>query len=264
MKINNVYHGECSQLMQQLPNDFIDLTVTSPPYDELRSYNGYDFDYTRVIPELYRITAVGGVVVWVVADETIDGSETLTSFKHALFAKECGFRQHDTMIYHRKSLPLTNPRYEQHFEYMFVWSKGKPKTFNPIKIPCKTAGAKQKLNAIHFAETRVRNDKNGKKWTTKPTKIKGNIWAYQIGAGSADKIAHKHPAIFPEKLARDHIISWSNPGDLVFDPMCGSGTTLKMAIENGRNYLGFDQSEEYVNLSKRRLEGARRPLLVVG
>ena len=141
MEINKIYTENCLETMARMPNGFLDLTVTSPPYDNLRSYNGYIFDFEAVAKELFRVTKTGSVVVWVVGDATIKGSETGTSFRQALFFMECGFNLHDTMIWEKTNpIPLTHNRYEQHFEYMFVFSKGSPKTFNPIKIPCATKG----------------------------------------------------------------------------------------------------------------------------
>jgi site-specific DNA-methyltransferase (adenine-specific) len=240
-----------------MPDRCIDLTVTSPPYDNLRTYNGFSFNFEEVAQELYRITKDGGVVVWVVGDATINGSETGTSFRQALYFKEIGFNLHDTMIYMSDKPPLTHNRYEQKFEYMFIFSKGKPKTFNPIKEPCLNAGQSNKHNTFrHTGEkTATFHSING----IKDTKIKGNIWFYKTGNNKStkDKIAFEHPAIFPEQLAHDHIISWSNPGDIVFDPFIGSGTTAKMAYLNGRNYCGIDISEEYCEIARRRVEQAQ-------
>lgn len=255
--LNSVYHIDCIDGMRQLPNGYIDLTVTSPPYDDLRQYNGYSFDFENVAKELYRITSPGGVLVWVVGDKTKSGSETLTSFKQALFLKEqCGFNVHDTMIYRKANpIPLTHNRYEQEFEFMFVFSKGKPKTFNPLMVPCATVGQKYDYSKRRSAATFEQNGAGRNRdeiSTTKDYKQKGNIWSYTVGNNKStkDKIAFQHPAIFPEQLAADHILSWSNENDLVFDPMCGSGTTMKMAKLLNRRYLGFDISAEYVDIAK--------------
>ena len=252
MDINKVYCGDSALLMKELPDNFIDLTVTSPPYDNLRDYHGYSFDFEAIAKELYRVTKQGGVVVWVVGDATVKGSETGTSFKQALSFKEIGFNLHDTMIYAKNSyMPLTHNRYEQQFEYMFVFSKGKPKAFNPIMIPSLTAGTKRnrggsKANENTYAE-RLRDEKT----IVNAEKQKPNIWFYDVGKN--DKTKHNAP--FPEQLAKDHILSWSNKGDLVFDPFAGSGTTLKMAMLNERNYLGFEISAEYCDLIKSMLGG---------
>ena len=254
IELNKFYIGESVQFMKEyLPDDFVDITVTSPPYDDLRTYKGFKFNYKSMLSELYRVTKNGGVVIWVVGDATINGSETGTSFKHALYAKGIGFNLYDTMIYKKENpMPQTHRRYEQEFEYMFVFSKGKIKTFNPILIPCKTEGQKYDYSKRKSSSS---NDecgvgRNRKEIVyTKETKQKGNIWRYTIGnnKSSSDIISFNHPATFPEKLAEDHIISWSNEGDIVLDPMCGSGTTCKMAFLNKRNFIGIDISEEYIN-----------------
>lgn len=247
--LNQFYVAEASKFMKEnIPDNFIDLTITSPPYDNLRKYKGFVFDYQNILKELYRITKDGGVIVWIIGDATINGSETGTSFKHALYAKEIGFNLHDTMIYAKNGgLPQNCNRYNNQFEYMFIFSKGKVKIFNPILVKSKHAGE------INTGTYRLPNGKtrpkhgNGKPY--KNMKVKGNIWVYDVGymKTTKDKIAYKHPAQFPEKLAEDHIKSWSNEGDIVFDPMCGAGTTCKMAWLNNRKFIGVDISEEYIN-----------------
>lgn len=240
-----------------MPNDFVDLTVTSPPYDDLRNYKGYSFDFENIAKELFRVTKEGGIVVWIINDSTIDGSETLTSCKQKIFLKEqCGFNIHDTMIYQRKSRNPINKRYSQDFEYMFVLSKGIPKTINFIKQ--KTSRFKSGRFGIGREIVKSRN-KKGELITkivfiNKDTPI-SNIWNYEIAVNyTKDKIAFKHPAIFPEQLAVDHIISWSNKEDLVYDPFMGSGTTAVSAMENNRNYIGSEISSEYCKIAKQRIE----------
>jgi site-specific DNA-methyltransferase (adenine-specific) len=252
------YHlilGDAAVKLRGLPTESVDLTVTSPPYDGLRTYNGYVFDFESIARELFRVTKIGGVVVWVVMDQTKNGSETGTSFHQALFFKEtCGFNLHDTMIYASEKPPLTHNRYEQKFEYMFILSKGRPKTFNPLKEPCKNAGSPAGVRTFRPDEAGVLAESN-KTENTANEKIKGNIWTYGTGGpfGTRDACAYKHPATFPEKLAQDHILSWSNPGDMVLDPMMGSGTTAKMALLNDRNFIGMECSAEYLEVTKERL-----------
>lgn len=263
--MNIITQGDSAELMRTLPDNHIDLTVTSPPYDNLRSYNGFSFDFEKIAKELYRITKDGGIVVWVVGDATVNGSETGTSFKQALYFIECGFRLHDTMIYRKNNyMPLNHNRYDPCFEYMFVFSKGKPKTFNPLKIPCKTAGAKYNYATRSSASSKDKKSalrSRDQIMVTNSHKYRGNIFGYDVGKhkGSQDNI-WSHPATFPDKLAEDHILSWSNEGDLVLDPMCGSGTTCKMAFVNKRNYMGFDISEEYVTLARERLKNYSQSL----
>lgn len=260
-----IHCANCIDYMSHMDNESVDLTVTSPPYDQLRDYKGFDFDYREIARHLFRITRKGGVVVWVVGDATINGSESGTSFKQALWFKHIGFDLFDTMIYEKTGTSFPSAgRYTQVFEYMFVFSKGKPKTFNPIKdIP--------KLWEGSWGELRVRNkdgslttrdiDNAGKATSGRDDtgkygyKQRTNIWRIVNGGGfgQKDEIAKNHPATFPEQLANDHIITWTNPGDLVFDPMCGSGTTLKAAKLNHRKYLGVDISPEYCSIARNRL-----------
>jgi len=256
MELNKIYQGDCLEVLGGFPDECIDLTVTSPPYDNLRNYKGYTFNFEGIAKELYRVTKQGGVVVWVVGDATIKGSETGTSFKQALFFKEIGFNLHDTMIYKKENpIPLTHNRYEQAFEYMFVFSKGKPKTFNAIKERTITSGQYNlRRNTGRVAESATRN--RDEITFVKEEKQKINVWKYVIGTQSDNG---NHPAPFPESLARDHILSWSNEGDTVLDPMCGSGTTCKMALHNNRKYIGIEISKDYITIAENRLK--QHPLL---
>jgi site-specific DNA-methyltransferase (adenine-specific) len=241
--------------MRTFPENVIDLTVTSPPYDNLRTYKGFTWDFEGVAKELYRVTKQGGVVVWVVGDATINGSETGMSFRQALYFKEIGFNLHDTMIYAKNNpMPIQHNRYQPCFEYMFVLSKGKPKTFNPIMENTVNPGGKITTTQRKKDGSKNRGSSYGNKRNS--IRYRHNIWKYNVGKNQTtkDKIAFQHPAIFPEQLAQDHILSWSNVGDIVLDPMCGSGTTCKMAKLNGRNYIGIDIAEEYVEMARRRVE----------
>lgn len=258
MELNKIYNEDCLETMKRMPDNFVDMTLTSPPYDNLRDYKGYTFDFESIAKELFRITKEGGVVVWVVADAVIDGSETGTSFKQALFFKEIGFNIHDTMIYQKNSYPFPpSNRYFGVFEYMFVFSKGTPKTTNLIKVPTKGQGYKTST----FRQADGSMD-NGKYEMGKDERVKDNIWIYDVGfaKSSNDKTAFEHPATYPEKLAIDHIKSWSNEGDLIYDPMMGSGTTGKMAVMLKRNYIGSEISIEYTKLANDRIKSISNPL----
>ena len=241
-----------------MPDRCIDLTVTSPPYDNLRTYNGFSFNFEEVAQELYRITKDGGVVVWVVGDATINGSESGSSFKQALYFKEIGFNLHDTMIYQKNNpMPFQHNRYQPCFEYMFILSKGKPNAFNPIME--NTVNPSGKLTITQREKDGSKNHGFGYGDKRNSKRYRHNVWKYNVGKNQTtkDSVAFEHPAIFPEQLAEDHIISWSNPGDIVFDPFLGSGTTAKMAYLNGRNYCGIDISEEYCEIARRRVEQAQ-------
>ena len=245
-------HGDCLEKLKDIPDGSIDLVVTSPPYDDIRNYNGYSFDFKGIAKELFRVIKKGGVVVWIVGDKTNNGTESGTSFRQALHFKGVGFNLHDTMIWYKHTPPLTHKRYEQHFEYMFVLVKGKIKTFNPIMV--------DKLYTDNRTRKHVRRECDGSSdmgfASKNKTKIKGNVWYIPVGGWhvTKDKIAYKHPAIFPEVLAHDHIISWSNEGDVVLDPFAGSGTTLKMAKQLNRKYIGIEISEEYIKIINERLK----------
>lgn len=257
--LGSLYHGDCLAVMETFSDNHIDLTVTSPPYDNLRDYKGYPFDFESTAKELYRITKKGGVVVWVVGDATINGSETGTSFKQALYFMKCGFNLHDTMIYKAHKMPLSHNRYEQEFEYMFVLSKGVPKTVNHIKIACENPGGIRKNGKSSRQDSEELNTE--RRWSRNPTKekkIKGNIWFYDTGGSKStkDKIAFQHPAIFPDKLATDHIISWSNENDLVFDPFSGSGTTAQQSEYLKRRWVVSEISQDYCKICKTRIEYA--------
>jgi len=254
LNINNIYCGNCLDWFQFIEDSCVDLTLTSPPYDNLRDYTGYDFPFEEIAKELYRITKEGGVVVWVVGDATIKGSETGTSFKQALYFKDIGFNIHDTMIYYKNSFsnPSSN-RYHQVFEYMFVFVKGKLKTFNPIKDRKNIWGPPWGKNTHRQKDGSLKE--RPRIQTIEEYGMRYNVWTIPMGKGNStkDEIAFEHPAIAPEKLANDHILSWSNPGDLVLDPMCGSGTTCKMAKLNDRNFIGIDTSEPYCKISCKRV-----------
>jgi len=234
--------------MSRMPDNFIDLTVTSPPYDNLRKYNGYSFDFESVAKELYRVTKDGGVVVWVVGDATNNFCESLTSFRQAIFFKEIGFCV-ETMIYSRNVATWNDSSraYKQDFEYMFRLSKGRLKTFNPIKDVTVKNLNKRKVLCKKNTDNPVYELVTPNKKTAR-----GSLWHYNAGSGSNE--AHWHPAVFPEKLAADHVYTWSDKGDLVYDPFTGSGTTLKMSHILNRNWIGSEISKEYQELAYKRID----------
>jgi site-specific DNA-methyltransferase (adenine-specific) len=253
--LNKIITGNCLDIMKDIDNDSVHLTLTSPPYDDLRNYKGYVFPFEQIAEELFRITKTGGIVVWVVNDATIMGSETGTSFKQALYFKEIGFNIHDTMIFKKRNpIPqIYRKRYSNEFEYMFVFSKGQVVTHNPILVDCAHAGLE--LNGTTY-KNYSKNEQVREKLAkpVKDKKIKGNIWEYVVGKKQEDQEAKGHPAPFPCDLARDHIYSWTNEGDIVLDPMCGSGTTCKVAAEMNRKFIGLEISQEYAEIARKRVK----------
>ena len=251
METKKIYNEDCLITMGRMSDSIIDFVITSPPYDEIRNYNGYKFEFKKIANELFRVVKDGAVIIWVVADATIEGSETGTSFQQALYFKEIGFRLHDTMIYYKNNpMPQTGNRYHQHFEYMFAFSKGTPKTFNPITEPTKYKGLANMKN-------RGQNGSLDYEKVERTTEKKvGNVFFYSIGGGisTKDKIAYNHPAIFPEQLVVDQMKTWSNENDLVYDPFMGSGTTAKIAHLLNRDWLGSEISNEYVQIAYERMK----------
>ena len=259
METVTLWHGDCLELMKNIPDGAVDLTVTSPPYDNLRTYNGFSWDFENTARELLRITKNGGVVVWIVGDSyDKKGSETLTSFKQALFFKEIGFNVHDTMIYQKNSYPFPpSNRYYQQFEYMFVLSKGKPKTANLLRQKTKWRKDTNQVSTCRNADGSTSAMKYEK---GKEDRILDNVWLINTGymRTTKDKFAYKHPAMFPEELCEKHILSWSNEGDIIFDCFMGSGTTGKMAVLNNRRFIGIELDEGYFNIAKERIEKSIR------
>lgn len=254
---HTLLRGDCKDILGQIKSNSIDMALTSPPYDNLRTYNDqkpFTFeDFKAIANELNRVLKKGGVIVWVVADAVLNGSESGTSFKQALYFKEIGLNLHDTMIYQKSgfNFPMTN-RYQQTFEYMFVFSKGGPMTFNPIQDrPNKCAGELLK------GSERRRDGELTKKRVKEISEFgtRTNIW--QINTGymktTTDKFAYEHPAMFSEKLAEDHIISWSNPHDIVLDPFMGSGTTGKACKKLDRKFIGIELDKSYFEIARKRI-----------
>ena len=253
-------HGDCLELMKDIPSGSVDMVLTSPPYDELRDYNGtleWDFDvFKNVANELYRIVADGGCVVWIVNDATVNGSESLTSFKQALYFNELGFKVHDTMIWQKSTFSAVGSlrtRYAPVFEYMFVFAKGKLKTFNPIK------DRKNKHYGIEQHGTVRQKDGTTKPFTDtkKNKKIQEYGQRFNVWRLNEEKVFNKiHPAVFPVQLAQDHIISWSNPDDIILDPFMGSGTTGVACVNTNRNFIGIEKVGKYFEIAEKRIKDA--------
>lgn len=253
-ELNKIYLGDSEALLKELPDDYVDLVVTSPPYDNLRKYNGVGDTWNhekfkKIANELERVLKPGGIIVWNVNDKTEGGSETGTSFRQALyFMDECGLRLNDTMIW-LKSNPMPQvkqPRYNQVFEYMFVFSKGTPKTFNPIMVPCKCAGQDYDSTCKNMGGESGRTKKHFK---INKEKVDDNVWKFAIAQNHSP-----NPAVYPLELPKRHILSWTNEGDIILDPFIGSGTTAFAAMELGRNFIGFEMNEEYFNWANEKIE----------
>lgn len=250
--LNKILCGNCENLMKIIPDGTVDLIVTSPPYDDLREYKGFGFHFDGIAKEMYRVLNDKGIAVWIVGDKINRGDKTLTSFRHAIRFQELGFKIHDIMIYHKKNTPFMRKNaYTNCYENMIVLSKDGPKTFNPIMVDTKRNG----LEMLPYNKKADGINKKSMGMLNK-TKVKTNIWSYAVGLGGTtnDRIAFKHPAVFPEKLVKDHISSWTNEGDIVLDPMCGSGTTCKVAKMMNRKYIGIDISKEYCDIAQHRVE----------
>ena len=245
---------DCIDGFKLLDDNSIDLVVTSPPYDNLRTYNGYSFDFESVAKELYRVLKSTGVVVWIVSDATIDGSETLTSFKQALYFKEIGFKVNDTMIWQKPTFTAVGAlkyRYAQVFEYMFILTKGSNYTFNPIKDHKNVEFGKfHKAGSVRQIDGSVR--KMSKDHLHSEFSIRFNVWKNNAVISNVERSGH--PAQFPEDLICDHIISWSNEDDIVLDPFMGSGTTAVACMRTNLHYIGFEVSKEYVDIANTRIE----------
>lgn len=251
--INKIINGDSSEILYELPSKSVDLVITSPPYSDLRKYDGVgktwnENRFREIAVGLYDVLKDGGVVVWIVNDKTEKGSKSLVSFQQALYFQKIGFNVNDVMIWQKPNyMPqISQPRYSDCFEYMFIFSKGKPKTFNPLKIPCKCAGQEYKSTTKNMGGE---NGRTYKEFNINKEKVKPNIWEIAVAKNKT-----KHPAVFPEQLVIDHILSWSNEGDIVLDAFMGSGTTALACIKTNRKYIGIELNKEYVDLAEERIK----------
>jgi len=261
LPLDQIVCGDNCEVMRLMPSESIDLVVTSPPYDDLRTYGGHSWDFYGVAWNLKRLLKPGGVIVWVVADQTKDGDESGTSYRQALHFKNIGLRLADTMIWNKPPKGANGSRfvYSQSAEFMFVFSKGAPSTVNRIADRPNISSGRV-FQKTHGGRCKKQGADSGELGVTPATGLRTNVWQINVGGCNGNA----HPAPFPESLARDHVLSWSNPGDVVLDPFSGSGTTAKMARKAGRRFIGIEVNPEYVEISRRRLEQQLLPLEMVG
>ena len=259
-----LYKGDCLEEMKKIEDGSVDMILTSPPYDDLRSYNNSlewgSHIWEAVIVQAIRVLKDGGVMVWIVSDATIKGSESGTSFRQALFAIDAGLNLHDTMIWEKSTFSAVGAlrsRYAPVFEYMFVFSKGRPVTFNPIK---------DRKN-ITFGRT-VTGTIRQKDGSTKPIigayekKINEYGQRFNVWRITEEKVFNKlHPAVFPVRLAHDHIVSWTDEGEVVLDMFAGSGTTGVACANTGRKFIGIERDDKYFDIAKSRIEQAMGMLI---
>ena len=245
--------GDCLEVLKRIPDSSIDLVITSPPYDDLRDYNSI-VDYNTLIPQLYRVMKNGGVVVWNVNDRIKNGSKSLSSFKQAIMFNDCGFLVNDVMIWEKTNpMPqVSQPRYNQVFEYMFIFSKGKPKTFNPIMVDCKSAGQNYKSTCKKITKGK---DREYKEFVINKQKVDSNIWKFAVAQNKTG-----HSAVFPLELPLRHLQTWSNESDTVLDPFMGSGTTGVACVSMSRNFIGIEIDEDYYITAKERIEQCQKDL----
>ena len=264
IQVNYIYNENCIDTMKKFPKNLIDLVVTSPPYDKMREYDGYQLEsFQQIAQELYRVIKDDGVIVWIVGDQTIKGNETGTAFRQALYFKEIGFNLFDTMIYQKSPQGAVgnNKTYWQSFEYMFVLTKSEPKTINLIKDRKNKDVRDDDRGTKRFADGRLEsNIRKGYGEYGRRT----NIWEYETGKGhsASNDIAYKHPAIFPEKLAKDHIITWTYKKDIVYDPFMGSGTVGVVCKNNDRIYIGSEINRKYCKIADRRISDTKKQLKI--
>lgn len=250
-----IYHGDAAEVLDTL--DCVDLCVTSPPYDGLRKYGGHTWDFERIARGIDNVLSSGAVLVWIVGDEAKNWSESLTSFHQAIEFKNLGLCCLDTMIYEKQNSSFErhgHRTYAQTFEYMFVFSNGRPKTFNPIRDKRNVCSGEIISATVRKPEGHlVKSHSAGRE--IREFGIRGNVWRYPVGRGhtTEDLYAHAHPAMMPEALAKDHVLTWSNPGDTVLDPHAGAGTVLKAAKLLGRRAIGIEIEERYCEIAAKRL-----------
>jgi site-specific DNA-methyltransferase (adenine-specific) len=261
LELNKIYCMDCLEGMRKLPDDSIDLVVTSPPYDNLRTYKGFSVDLHSTGKEAYRVLKDGGIAVMVIQDQTKAFAKTLTSFRLIIdWCDNIGFRLFETIIYRKYGTEGAwwKARFRVDHEYMPIFLKGKkPQYFNKklLMVPSKHGGE------ILTGSGNRRTTGETTKTVTRPinpTKCRGTIWDYLM-AGDKDPLKRKHPAPFPDQIPIDFITCFCPPKGIVLDPFIGSGSTAVAAKKLGRHYIGFEITPEYCEIAEQRTKRAEPP-----
>lgn len=249
-----------------LASDSVDLVLFSPPYDGVRDYRGnWTLDLPALGSELLRVVKDGGFAVMVIADGTKNQRKSMTTFRTAVAWEDAGWSLFESVIYSRDGRPGAwwATRFRVDHEHILMFYKGKrprPVTHHDgLRVPSKHAGKKwtgtQRLTDGTLVKTSA---------TVAADKCRGTIWHYATSNSEGNRTKAKHPATFPDALARDVILALSAPGDVVYDPMMGSGTSVVIAAQEGRRWLGNDFFAEYVEIAQQRLAvEAHTPLVSV-
>ncbi len=255
LPLNKIICGDCVEVLKSIPDNSIDLVVTSPPYDGIRKYNGFSFNLHSTGKELFRVLKDGGIIAMVIQDQTKNFGKSLTSFKTIIdWCENVGFKLFETIIYkkHGAEGAWWTKRFRVDHEYIPIFLKGeRPAYFNkePLKIPSKHGG-----KTMTGCATRLTNGKTlkSKRVFINPMKCRGTLWDYTT-CGDGTRLKHQHPATFPDKIPVDFIRCFCPKNGIVLDPFIGSGTTALAAIQLNRNYIGIDISKEYCELAKKRI-----------
>lgn len=254
--VDKVHCMECVEGMEMLPDDCVDLVVTSPPYDAVRKYNGFAFDLHQTGAQIHRVLKDGGIAAMVIQDQTKDFGKSLTSFRTIIdWCDSFGFKLFECVIYRKNGSEGAwwKHRFRVDHEYIPLFLKGdRPAYFDkqPLRVPSKHGGKVMSGSGNRRTDGAtngtVRREINA-------TKCRGTIWNYLM-AGDKNPLKRKHPAVFPDAIPSDLIQCFCPPGGIVLDPFIGSGSTAVQALKHERHFIGFDISQEYCDLCNQRLE----------
>jgi hypothetical protein len=254
---NAILLGDALEILSRIPAGSIPLTLFSPPYDGIRDYGkNWSLDYKTLGRLLFGATCDGGVCAVVIGDGTKDFAKSLTTFRWAVdWVDNTGWRLFECCIYSRHGNPGAwwTQRFRVDHEYILIFFKGdRLRCFDKtaLMIPSKHAGK------VYSGTDRLTNGgfKKIEPKAVNDLKCRGTIWGYATSNSEGNRTKLEHPATFPDRLADDLIHCFSKPGDLVFDPMCGSGTTCVMAAKAKRDYLGIEINPEYHSIAMKRIQ----------